>query len=746
MFDKELEQSLKNAFDLARGMNHEYVTVEYLVLCLLDNSSAVEVFSACRLFPKELKDPLKHYIIDNCKWSDKDTRPDMNVERVLQRATFQAQAAGKTTISGAYLLLAIFSEIATQAVVILNKAGMYKTDVMNFINKGVTKPHSAIPQTQVNAAGEKISGEYLAEYAVDLNAKAGQLRIDPLIGRQKEIERTIQILNRRKKNNPILLGEAGVGKTAIVEGLAKLIMEGNVPDSLLNKRIFALDVGSLLAGTMYRGDFEKRFKGVMNDLKNIPGSILFIDEIHMIIGAGMASNTTMDASNLLKPALASGEISCIGATTYREYKMIFDKEPAFSRRFQKIDVNEPSIETTILILKGLRQQYEEYHKVTLPDATLEAAARLAAKYIKVNHLPDKAIDVLDEVGASQSILSVAERKTILEVIDIEKVIAKMAQIPEANVSTSEKDTLRTLNRDLNLTIFGQDAAIEILSSTVKLSRSGLRDPNKPIGSFLFVGPTGVGKTEVCKQLATTMGIDLIRFDMSEYMESFTVSRLIGAPPGYVGYDEGGLLTEAINKTPHAILLLDEIEKAHPSVFNILLQLMDHGTVTDTNGRKTDFKHVILVMTSNTGASDLEKSSIGFDNQPHSTDISPAIKHTFTPEFRNRLDSIVTFNALTKVNILSVVNKFISELEGQLVPKSVTLEVSTEAREWLAVNGYDSKMGARPMARLIQEQLKKPLAEELLFGKLANGGVVKVGVVSDKLEIQTNSTEKAQENA
>lgn len=570
-------------------------------------------------------------------------------------------------------------------------------------------------------------------YTTNLNARAKMGLIDPLIGRGEEIERTIQVLCRRRKNNPLLVGEAGVGKTAIAEGLARLILEQKVPTVLFESIIYSLDLGSLLAGTKYRGDFEKRLKSVLHQLKEQKGAILFIDEIHTIIGAGAASGGLMDVSNLIKPLLASGELTCIGSTTYKEYRSIFEKDHALDRRFQKIDVKEPTVEQTIEVLKGLRARFEAHHNVTYTDEALEAAARLSARYISDRHLPDKAIDLVDEVGAYQYLLPEENRKKVIEVVDIEKMVAKIARIPERNVSASDREVLKNLTRDLKMMIFGQDESIETLGAAVKLARSGLRDPNKPIGSFLFVGPTGVGKTEVSKQLAKILGVELLRFDMSEYMERHSVSRLIGAPPGYVGYDEGGLLTEAVNKTPHSIVLLDEIEKAHPDVFNLLLQIMDHGTLTDMNGRKTDFRHTVLIMTSNAGAEVVDKANIGFTAQDSSSDIMSAVARVFSPEFRNRLDAIIQFRALDSKTILSVVNKFVSELEGQLEARHVILEVDEEARSWLAKNGYDKKMGARPMARLIQEQLKKPLAEELLFGKLSNGGHVKVTAERGKIK-------------
>ncbi len=750
MLDKELEYTLNLAFKEARAKRHEFVTVEHLLIALLENSSAAEVLKACGANINRLRNNLVEFI-DRTTPSipshihDRDTQPTLGFQRVLQRAVFHVQSSGKTEVTGANVLAAIFSEQESQSVYLIRQESVSRLDVINYISHGSTKPRGASNGMREN---DQFGGHYmedseglqedanaspLEQFTTNLNARAKLGLIDPLVGREDEIERTVQVLCRRRKNNPLLVGEAGVGKTAIAEGLAKFIVEKNVPSILEESIIYSLDLGSLLAGTKYRGDFEKRLKSVLHQLKEQKGAILFIDEIHTIIGAGAASGGLMDVSNLIKPLLASGDLTCIGSTTYKEYRGIFEKDHALARRFQKIDIKEPSIEQTIDILKGLRSRFETHHGVKYTDESLEAAARLATRYIPDRRLPDKAIDLVDEVGAYQYLLPEANRKKTIDTTDIEKVVAKIARIPERNVSTSDREVLKNLIRDLKMMIFGQDEAVETLGAAVRLARSGLRDPTKPIGSFMFIGPTGVGKTEVTKQLAKQLGIELIRFDMSEYMERHTVSRLIGAPPGYVGYDEGGLLTEAVNKHPHSIVLLDEIEKAHPDVFNLLLQIMDHGTLTDTNGRKTDFRHAILIMTSNAGADLLDKVSIGFTQQDGSTDVISAVNRVFSPEFRNRLDAIIQFKTLDIKTILHVVNKFLLELEVQLESKHVALEIDDEARAWLASHGYDKKMGARPMARLIQEQLKKPLAEELLFGRLNKGGHVLVTVDDDKLK-------------
>lgn len=749
MLDKELEYTLNLAFKEARAKRHEFVTVEHLLIALLENSSASEVLKACGANINRLRNNLVEFI-DRTTPSipahihDRDTQPTLGFQRVLQRAVFHVQSSGKTEVTGANVLAAIFSEQESQSVYLIRQESVSRLDVINYISHGSTKPRASNSMRENDQFGghymedsdglqEEGNASPLEQFTTNLNARARLNLIDPLVGREDEIERTIQVLCRRRKNNPLLVGEAGVGKTAIAEGLAKFIVEKKVPSVLEESVIYSLDLGSLLAGTKYRGDFEKRLKSVLHQLKEQKGAILFIDEIHTIIGAGAASGGLMDVSNLIKPLLASGDLTCIGSTTYKEYRGIFEKDHALARRFQKIDIKEPSIEQTIDILKGLRSRFETHHNIKYTDEALEAASRLAARYIPDRRLPDKAIDLVDEVGAYQYLLPEANRKKIIDTTDIEKVVAKIARIPERNVSTSDREVLKNLIRDLKMMIFGQEEAVETLGAAVRLARSGLRDPIKPIGSFLFIGPTGVGKTEVSKQLAKQLGIELIRFDMSEYMERHTVSRLIGAPPGYVGYDEGGLLTEAVNKHPHSIVLLDEIEKAHPDVFNLLLQIMDHGTLTDTNGRKTDFRHAILIMTSNAGAELLDKISIGFTHQDGSTDVVSAVNRVFSPEFRNRLDAIIQFKALDTKTILHVVNKFLLELEVQLETKHVVLEIDDEARAWLAKNGYDKKMGARPMARLIQEQLKKPLAEELLFGRLNKGGHVAVTVDNDKLK-------------
>ncbi len=758
MLDKELEYTLNLAFKEARAKRHEFVTVEHLLIALLENSAAAEVLRACGANINRLRNNLVDFV-DRTTPSipphvhDRDTQPTLGFQRVLQRAVFHVQSSGKTEVTGANVLAAIFSEQESQSVYLIRQENVSRLDVINYISHGTTKPK--IPPREGDQFGgshhymedsegmqEEAGASPLEQFTTNLNARAKLNLIDPLVGREDEIERTIQILCRRRKNNPLLVGEAGVGKTAIAEGLAKFIVEKNVPEVLQDSVIYSLDLGSLLAGTKYRGDFEKRLKSVLHQLKEQKGAILFIDEIHTIIGAGAASGGLMDVSNLIKPLLASGDLTCIGSTTYKEYRGIFEKDHALARRFQKIDVKEPTVEQTIDILKGLRSRFETHHNVKYTDESLEAAARLAARYISDRRLPDKAIDLVDEVGAYQYLVPEADRRKIIETSDIEKVVAKIARIPERNVSTSDREVLKNLTRDLKMLIFGQDEPIETLGATVRLARSGLRDPNKPIGSFLFVGPTGVGKTEVTKQLAKSLGIELIRFDMSEYMERHTVSRLIGAPPGYVGYDEGGLLTEAVNKHPHSVVLLDEIEKAHPDVFNLLLQIMDHGTLTDTNGRKTDFRHTMLIMTSNAGADLLDRTAIGFTQQEGSSDVITAVNRVFSPEFRNRLDATIQFKALDDKTILHVVNKFLLELEVQLEAKQVALEIDDAARDWMAKNGYDKKMGARPMARLIQEQLKRPLAEELLFGKLRQGGHVKVGVNSkeDKLAFEIEEYE------
>jgi ATP-dependent Clp protease ATP-binding subunit ClpA len=681
----------------------------------------------------------------------RDTQPTLGFQRVLQRAVFHVQSSGKNEVQAANVLVAIFGEQDSQAVYFLGRQNVTRLDVVNYISHGISKVHGEgegtphTPSSEDEPGAEAPAKSPLELYAANLNQLARQGKIDPLIGRRHEIQRTVQILCRRRKNNPLFVGEAGVGKTALAEGLAKMIVDGEVPEVLAHSTVYSLDLGALLAGTKYRGDFEKRLKGVVNQLQKEPGAILFIDEIHTIIGAGAASGGVMDASNLIKPVLASGALKCIGSTTYQEYRGVFEKDRALARRFQKIDVAEPTVDETVQILEGLKSRFEEHHHVKYSKQALRVAAELAARYINDRYLPDKAIDVIDEVGANQHLLPASKRKKVIGVKEIEDIVAKIARIPPKSVSSSDKDVLRNLERDLKMLVFGQNDAIEALASAIKMSRAGLGNVQKPIGSFLLAGPTGVGKTEVTRQLAKVMGIELIRFDMSEYMERHTVSRLIGAPPGYVGFDQGGLLTEAVTKHPHAVLLLDEIEKAHPDVFNILLQVMDHGTLTDNNGRKADFRNVILIMTTNAGADQMSRSSIGFVHQDHASDGTEAIKRLFSPEFRNRLDATIQFKPLDSATIAFVVDKFIIELEAQLEDKNVTLEVDSTARHWLAEHGYDEKMGARPMARIIQEHIKRPLAEELLFGKLARGGHIRISVREGKLAFALEGAEQLQES-
>ncbi len=750
MLSKELEFTLNRAFSEAREKRHEFMTVEHLLLALLDNPAAAEVLRACGANMDELKRELEGFLEETTPLlapnDTRETQPTLGFQRVLQRAVLHVQSSGNKEVTGANVLVAIFSEQESQAVYFLTKQDITRLDVVNFISHGISKVQGEEGDDEIGdnaeeeAAGESTARKPLESFATNLNAVARQGKIDPLIGRRNEVERTVQILCRRRKNNPILVGEAGVGKTAIAEGLAKMIVDGEVPDVLSNAVIYALDLGALVAGTKYRGDFEKRLKGVLAQLKKTPGAVLFIDEIHTIIGAGSASGGVMDASNLIKPMLASGELKCIGSTTYQEYRGIFEKDRALARRFQKIDVVEPTVEETVQILRGLKTRFEEHHHIKYSNKALRVAAELSDRYITDRHLPDKAIDVIDEAGANMQLQPPSKRKKTVGVTDIEAIVAKIARIPPKNVSASDKEALRNLDRDLKLVVFGQDEAIDTLSAAIKMARSGLGHEEKPIGSFLFAGPTGVGKTEVTRQLAKIMGIELIRFDMSEYMERHTVSRLIGAPPGYVGFDQGGLLTDAIIKHPHSVLLLDEIEKAHPDVFNLLLQVMDHGTLTDNNGRRADFRNVVLVMTTNAGAEEMSRRSIGFTNQDHSTDGMEAIRRIFTPEFRNRMDAIIQFKALEAGTIGHVVDKFLIELEAQLDEKKVVLEVEDEARAWLAEHGYDPKMGARPMSRVIQENIKRPLAEELLFGKLVHGGRVHVSVDNDKLALEIDAEE------
>ena len=741
MLSSELEFCLNEAFQRARDQRHEFMTVEHLLLALLDIPRVHEILKACNSNITELRRQLTEFIEEQTPLlphdDDTDVQPTLGFQRVLQRAVFHVQSSGKKEVTGSNVLVAIFSEKQSQAVYFLNLQDITRLDVVNYISHGM-------PQLPGEGGGEEQDASLdseseteaspLERYATNLNQLAIDGKIDPLIGREIEIERTVQILCRRRKNNPLYVGDAGVGKTALAEGLARMIVEERVPEVLRDATIYALDMGTLIAGTKYRGDFEKRLKGVIKEIQQDPGAILFIDEIHTVIGAGAASGGVMDASNLIKPVLANGEIRCIGSTTYEEYRGIFEKDHALARRFQKIDVPEPSLEETIAILHGLKSRFEEHHGVHYETEALNAAAELSARHINDRRLPDKAIDVIDEAGANLRLQPTGDRGDRVTVEMVENIVAKMARIPAKSVSASDRKSLRTLERDLKLTIFGQDDAIEALSSAIKMSRSGLREEDKPIGMFLFAGPTGVGKTEVTRQLAMIMGVELIRFDMSEYMERHTVSRLIGAPPGYVGFDQGGLLTEAVTKNPHAVVLLDEIEKAHPEVFNLLLQVMDHGTLTDNNGRKADFRNVVLVMTTNAGAQEMSRASIGFTQQDHSSDGLAVIKKSFSPEFRNRLDAIIQFASLDIGSIKRVVDKLIVELEAKLGSNDVTIELDDSAREWIAERGYDEKMGARPMARVIQEHIKRPLADELLFGALAEGGHVRVTVKDDDLEL------------
>jgi len=746
MLSKDLEQAIAQCHTLARQARHEFMTVESLLLCLLDEPSAKAVLKVCGANLERLRADLQRAILSvpHLGQDDaRDTQPTLGFQRVLQRAVYHVQSAGRKEVTGANVLVAIFGEKDSPAVYLLNQQDVTRLDVVNYMAHGVKPNEShASGESDNNGSGANNNGEAksdaLAEYATDLNAAARQGRIDPLVGRSEEIERTIQVLCRRRKNNPLYVGEAGVGKTAIAEGLARKIVAGDVPEVLAGATIFALDMGALVAGTKYRGDFEKRLKAVLAAVKKHPGAILFIDEIHTVIGAGSASSSSMDASNLIKPALASGDLRCIGSTTFQEYRGIFEKDRALARRFQKIDVVEPSVNEAYAILFGLKPGYESHHQVSYADEAIRAAVDLSVKHIGDRLLPDKAIDIMDEAGARQRLLPPNQRKTLIDVEEMEAIVAKIARIPARQVSASDKDVLSHLERNLKMVIFGQDAAIEGLAAAIKLSRSGLGNPDKPIGSFLFAGPTGVGKTEVTRQLAMQLGIELIRFDMSEYMESHSVSRLIGAPPGYVGFDQGGLLTEKIVKTPHCVLLLDEVEKAHPDIFNILLQVMDRGVLTDTNGREANFRNVVLVMTTNAGATQAARRSIGFTEQNHALDAMEMIRKGFSPEFRNRLDAIVQFRSLGMDHVLRVVDKFLIELETQLHEKQVSLSVTPAAREWLAKHGFDPQMGARPMARIIQENIKRPLADELLFGKLINGGRAAVDVGDNTLVIQTEA--------
>ncbi len=785
MFSKDLELTIGQCYKDAREQRHEFMTVEHLLLALLENPSASAVLRGCHADLAKLRAGLRSIISETVPvlpaGDERDTQPTLGFQRVLQRAVYHVQSSGRKEVTGANVLVAIFGEKDSHAVYFLGQQEITRLDVVNYLSHGVARisqdsetdvPPGAGPRE--GEAGEEERSNPLVEFANNLNELAKQGKIDPLIGRQEEVERTIQVLCRRRKNNPLYVGDAGVGKTALAEGLAKRIVEGDVPDVLKDAVIYALDLGALVAGTKYRGDFEKRLKAVIAQIKKEPGAILFIDEIHTIIGAGSASGGTMDASNLIKPMLASGEMRCIGSTTFQEFRSVFDKDRALARRFQKIDVVEPTIADSVEILKGLRSRFEDYHKIEYTNDALQAAVDLSVKHINDRLLPDKAIDVIDEAGARQRLMPEDQRKTTVDVPEIEFIVARMARIPPKQVSMSDRDVLRNIDRNLKMVVFGQDRmarippkqvsmsdrdvlrnidrnlkmvvfgqdeAIDTLASAIKMARSGLANPDKPIGSFLLAGPTGVGKTEVTRQLALQMGVELIRFDMSEYMEAHSVSRLIGAPPGYVGFDQGGLLTEQIVKHPHCVLLLDEVEKAHPDVYNVLLQIMDHGVLTDTNGREANFRNVILVMTTNAGAQQAARRTIGFIEQDHSTDAMETIRKAFSPEFRNRLDAIVQFNPLGFDHILRVVDKFLIELETQLLEKQVALHVDGMARRWLAENGFDPQMGARPMARVIQDQVKRALANELLFGKLAEGGKVSLSVSDGKLSVDIDAAEK-----
>ena len=743
MLSRNLEQTLHRALALATERNHEYATLEHLLLSLTEDRDSVAVLRACGVdleqLPRDLTDFIDNELSDIGQSRGGEPKPTAGFQRVVQRAVIHVQSSGREEVTGANVLVALFSERESHAVYFLQLHDMSRLDAVNYISHGIAKVTGESRSQTVRGADEDSAEdkgmqkgeEALEAFCVNLNRKAEEGRIDPLIGRQKEIERTIQILCRRNKNNPLYVGDSGVGKTAIAEGLAKRIVDGDVPEVLSGATIYSLDMGALLAGTRYRGDFEERLKGVMTELENTEGSILFIDEIHTIIGAGATSGGSMDASNILKPSLGSGKLRCMGSTTYKEYRSYFEKDRALARRFQKIDIYEPSVEDTVKILRGLKPYFEKFHMVRYTAEALRSAVELSARYINDRKLPDKALDVIDEVGASRMLVPKKKRRKTVTVRDVEKVVAQIARIPPKSVSVDDRKALKNLKRDLKTMVFGQDAAIESLSSAIKLSRAGLREPEKPVGSYLFCGPTGVGKTEVARQLALTMGVELVRFDMSEYMERHSVSRLIGAPPGYVGFDQGGLLTDAIDHQPHSVLLLDEIEKAHPDLFNILLQVMDHGKLTDHNGKSIDFRNVVLIMTTNAGAADLVKPAIGFEREGRAGDDMEAIEKMFTPEFRNRLDAIIQFKSLPPEVVAKVVDKFIMELELQLEDRNVTIELNGPAREMLAKKGYDEKFGARPLARVIQEKIKKPLAEELLFGKLAKGGVVLVKVKKNK---------------
>ena len=741
MIDKELEQNLNDAFQLAHGQSHEFVTVEHLLLSLLDNSDALDLLQSNNIKTDTLKIDLEEFVGSTTpkieKTDDREIQPTLGFQRVLQRAVFHVQSSGKKEVKGSNIIVAIFSEKESHSVFLLEQQGLTRLDAVSYLSHGKQNDDfSEDAEFQGESETDTEQSSALSKYTVNLNQQSKDGLIDPLIGRSEEVERVIQILARRSKNNPLLVGESGVGKTAIAEGLAKLIIDRKVPELIEDCCIYSLDMGALLAGTKYRGDFEERLKQVLKELDEDKNAILFIDEIHTIIGAGATSGGVMDASNLLKPSLAKGGLKFVGSTTYKEFRGIFEKDRALSRRFQKVDVSEPSVDETYSILKGLKTRFEEHHKIRYTDNALKAAAELSSKHINERFLPDKAIDVVDEAGAKQSLLPKSKKKKTISETDVEKIVASMARIPVKTVSSSDKVSLEKLEENLKRVIFGQNEAIETLGSTIKLARAGLRTEGKPVGSFLFSGPTGVGKTEVSKQLASIMGIEFVRFDMSEYMERHTVSRLIGAPPGYVGYDQGGLLTESVTKHPHSVILLDEIEKAHPEVFNILLQVMDHGSLTDNNGRKADFRNAVVIMTTNAGAQDMSRASMGFQSQDHSSDASEMIKKTFSPEFRNRLDGIIQFNPLPLEVIKTVVDKFLVELQVQLDEQKVQIEVSDKAREWLVENGYDKNMGARPMQRLIQDTIKKELAEQILFGDLSkNGGIAYVDLKKGKISIK-----------
>ena len=754
-FSTTLEQSIHAALALANARRHELATLEHLLLALMDEPDAARVMRACSVDLGELRKSLEDFIEDDLSTLVTDVDgseavPTAAFQRVIQRAAIHVQSSGRTEVTGANVLVAIFAERESNAAYFLQEQDMTRYDAVNFIAHGVAKDPAFGESRPVTGATSKKEDKEeadadekesaLSKYCVDLNAKSKKGDVDPLIGREAEVERCIQVLCRRRKNNPLLVGDPGVGKTAIAEGLAWKIVHAEVPDVLSGATIFSLDMGALLAGTRYRGDFEERLKSVVSELENHPDAVLFIDEIHTVIGAGATSGGAMDASNLLKPALQGGKLRCMGSTTYKEFRQHFEKDRALARRFQKIDVNEPTVEDTVKILKGLKPHFEDHHGIKYTGDAIRVAVELSARYINDRKLPDKAIDVIDEAGAAQHLMPDSRRKKTIGVKEIEAVVAKIARIPPKNVSKDDAEVLRDLEGSLKRVVFGQDAAIEALASAIKLARAGLREPEKPIGNYLFAGPTGVGKTEVAKQLADTLGVELLRFDMSEYMEKHAVSRLIGAPPGYVGFDQGGMLTDGVDQHPHCVLLLDEIEKAHPDVYNILLQVMDHGKLTDHNGRAVDFRNVILIMTSNAGAADMARAAIGFGRDRREGEDTAAIERMFTPEFRNRLDAVISFAPLAKETIMQVVEKFVLQLEAQLMDRQVAIELSPEAAAWLGDRGYDDRMGARPLARVIQEHLKKPLAEELLFGKLTKGGVVRVGVKGDKLDLRFEAPE------